>query len=159
MPTIYKITGKNSGKDVSITITDSDGNQVNAAQLGILTHFEVEADYVNWETKSIVNGGQVFHESLPHGAKCMMKFSRSGPGLEDMESNYRKKSQQGRQLSYTIQYQTQNPDGTHSTRRLVTAKPHNWKLGSYSPDADVTQGVDFVSLDLEANGANSGLFN
>ena len=69
MATIFAVNGKNSGKDVSITITDSNGNQVNAAQLGILTHFSVMTDYSMSETKSIINGGQVFNEAIPHGLR------------------------------------------------------------------------------------------
>jgi hypothetical protein len=123
-----------------------------------MTHFSVETDYSNWETKSIVNGGQVFYESLPHGSKCKIKFSRYNSGLEDMETSYRNNSQNGIQVSYTIQYQTVNRDGTINTRQLINCKPHNWNLGEYAPDADVTQSVDFVSQNLSDTGSGSGLF-
>jgi hypothetical protein len=158
VPTIYSIDGKNSGKDVSITIKDNLGNQVNAAQIGILTHFSVETDYQMWETKSLINGGAVFFESLPHGSKCKMKFARYNSALEDMESSYRTNSLNGTQVSYTIQYQTVNRDGSINTRQLLNCKPHNWNLGEYAPDADVTQSVDFVSTDVSDTGSGSGLF-
>lgn len=156
MATIYKVTGKNTGKDVSVTITtfDNVGNQisqVNAAQLGILQDFEVECDYTNWETKSIINGGQCFYESLPHGAKCKLSLMRTSSALEDMETTYRRNSKNGVQLTYKIQYQTRNADGSFNTRALIDCKPHNWKLGSYKPDSDVAQSVDFVSGDLTDN--------
>lgn len=159
MATVFLIAGKNSGKDVSVTITDSLGNQVNAAQLGIMTHFEVQTDYSQWETKSIINNGAVFYEALPHGSKCSFKFSRYNSALEDMESLYRTSSYAGLQLTYTIQFQTQNRDGTVNTRMLINCKPHNWNLGTYTADQDVTQSVDFVSSQLNSTGVSTALFN
>lgn len=159
MATIYKVFGKNVGKDVSITITDSLGNQVNAAQIGILTEFDVSAEYEQSETKSLINGGQTFHESLPHGAKCSMKFARTTGALEEMETSYRSNSQDGNQVIYQVQYQTKNRDGSINTRKLVDCKPHNWNLGSYKAGTgDVSQSVDFISGDIENNGASTNLF-
>lgn len=162
MSTIFKVTGKNSGKDVSVTITEKlngqAGTQINAAQLFIMTHFEVESDYSMWETKSIINNGECFYESLPHGSKCMLKGARTNSALEDMESSYRRNSNNGIDVTYTIQYQTVNRNGTINTRALVNCKPHNWKLGGYNPDQDVAQGVDFVSGGINDNGTGSGLF-
>lgn len=151
MGQIVKISGKNTGKDVSVIITDSRGRQYHAAQLGIMTHFEVDADYANNETKSIINEGQVFYETLPRGAKCKMKFSRYNSGLEDLESAYRQAARSGINLSYTIQYQVRNVDGSVSTRQLVDAKPLNFNLGNFVADQDVTQGVDWVSGDIRNN--------
>jgi hypothetical protein len=148
LATIYKISGKNSGKDVSVTISDNLGNQWNAAQIGIMTHFEISSDYAHSETKSIINGGQVFHETLPHGAKCKIKFSRYSAALEDMENSYRVNSQNGKQVVYQIQYQVQNRNTPVTTRKLVDCKPLNFSLGSFDPDKDVEQGVEFVSVDL-----------
>jgi hypothetical protein len=163
---IFNYTGKNSGKDVSVLITAyANGNQVGqwyAAQLGIVTHFEVSTDYSNFETKSIVNGGAVFYESLPHGAKCSLKIVRSGnaasAGLEDLESMYRQSSYDGVQLSFTVQYYTTNRDGSANIRSLTNCKPHNWNLGAYAADSDVTQSVDFMSTDINNSGISSAIF-
>lgn len=158
MSTVYQVVGKNSGKDVSITITDSNGRQYNAAQLGILTEFTVDTDYGLSETKSIINNGQSFFESLPRGSKAKLKFVRTNGALEDMESDYRKNSANGIQLSYTLQYQTKNRDGSINTRQLVECKPHNWSLGHYQAEQDVVQTVDFVSTGLNNTGTPSSLF-
>ena len=160
MGTVYKVSGPNSGKDVSITITafNGDGSQAgqwNAAQFGILMHFEVESDYSMMEMKSIQNEGEVYYEALPHGAKCNIKINRAGgsgnAGLEDLESLYRGQSKNGNQLYFTVMYQTKNRDQSTQTRALIHGKPHNWKLGAYTADQPVMQGVDFVSSDLQNN--------
>jgi hypothetical protein len=158
MTTIYPIVGKNSGKDVSVIITDSNGNQVAGAQIGILTHFSIGADYSQSETKSIINNGAVYYEAIPHGLKCSMKFSRTNSALQDMENSYRQNSYNGNQLSYTIQFMIQNRDGSINTGQLVNCKPHNWNLGEYVADQDVTQSVDFVSSDVNNNGMATALF-
>lgn len=148
----FKINGKNTGKDVSVTIKDSLGETVNAAQLGILTEFNITADYALLETKSIVNGGRTYFESLPHGAKCSLKFARSGPGLSKMENKYRKNSFNGVQLSYTLQWEVQERAGLPvTTQSLVDGKPHNWNLGDYKPDSNVPCSVDFVFGDMDLN--------
>lgn len=153
MPTVYKVAGKNVGKDVSVTISDSLGNQFNAAQLGIMTHFEVEADYDMNETKSIINGGQSFFESLPQGAKVTIKLARSNGALEQLEAAYRRASRNGIQVNYTLQYQTVNRDSSINTHQLRGGKPHNWKLGAYGAGAgEVTQSVEFVFGELDDNG-------
>jgi hypothetical protein len=147
---LVNIAGKNTGKDVSVTITDSQGNQYTGAQLGIMTHFEVKAKYSLPETKSIINNGAVFYESIPHGLTCMMKFSRYGNGLEQFEQNYRNNSNNGIMLSYTIQYQTVNRDNTVNTSQLSFCKPHDWDLGAYQADQDVTQSVTWECTDTTA---------
>lgn len=158
MATIYEVVGKNSGKDVSVTITDSQGNQFNAAQIGILTHFKVTSNYKKAETESLINGGATYVESLPTTVECEMKFTRKDSGLEDMESLYRTQSFNGTQLSYTVQYQTQNRDGSINTRQLVKIKPESFDLGEYKPGEDVTQSVKFVGSTVNNTGASSGLF-
>lgn len=166
MATIFNYTGKNSGKDVSVLISAYNGStqvgQWYAAQLGIVTHFSVSTDYSHFETKSIVNGGAVFYESLPHGAKCSLKIVRSGSllaaGLEDLETMYRQSSYAGVQLTFNVQYLTQNRDGSISVRNLTACKPHNWNLGDYAADSDVTQSVDFISTDINNNGVQSAIF-
>lgn len=148
MPILFKVDGKNNGKDVSITITDSLGRQYNVAQIGILTHFSVKADYTMWETKSIINGGQVFYESVPHGVKVSLKLVRYSSGLEDMESDYRTAAEQGIQLEYALQYLVTNRNGSINMRLLRKGKPHNFNLGDYAADKDVDQSVDFVFAEI-----------
>lgn len=147
MSTLVKITGKNTGKDVSVVITDSQGKQYQAAQLGILTHFEVKPNYTLNKTKSIINNGAEFNESIPHGLQVILKFVRYNSGLEDFEANYRQQSNNGTMLSYTVQYQVANRDGSVSSNSVVMCKPHDFNLGAYTADQDVTQSVTFDGTD------------
>lgn len=158
MATKFKINGKNVGKDVTVTIADSLGNQFNATELGIFTHFDIKTDYDLNETKSISNGGQSFFESIPHGIKCTLKFARTNGNLEDLESAYRNASANGVQVSYRLQYQVTNRDGSVNTRNLIEGKPHNWNLGEFGPGAgDVPQAVDLMFPAMQNTGQVSGL--
>lgn len=147
MSQLVKITGKNTGKDVSVTIKDSNGNQLLAAEIFIMTHFEVKPKYSLSETKSIINDGQVFYESIPHGLEVIMKGTRYNGGLESFEQNYRDNSANGNMLTYTIQYQYKNRDNTTNSYTLSNLKPHDWDLGAATADQDVTQSVSFAGAD------------
>lgn len=158
MATTFLINGKNTGKDVSLTIIDSLGHTVSGAQLGILTHFEINAEYAIPKTKSIINNGQIFYESLPDGGKATIKLVRTNSALEDMEYSFRTNSLLGIQLTYTLQYQTMNRDGTVNTRQLLYCKPHNFNLGAYAAQEDVTQSVEFEFSLVSNTGTSTSLF-
>jgi hypothetical protein len=150
--TNFVLNNYNVGTDISVALSDNQGNQVNASDLGKLMEFEATEDDVENTIHPITDFGIPQHITIPRGWTGRMTFTRVNGALVDIFIN-RQNSwyQSGVSIYFTITCTVQNRDGSQDQYQFSGVAFSKGGFGNFRAEKEVDEQVTFRAQTLTKN--------
>jgi hypothetical protein len=152
--TNFLLNSYNVGTDISVSISDDQGNQANAEDLGKLMEFEATEDDVENTIHPITDFGVPEHITIPRGWTGRMTFTRMNGALIDMLINRQASWYNGGiAVGFTITATVMNRDQSFDQYQFNGVAFSKGGFGNFRAEKEVDQQISFRAQLLTKNNA------